>query len=189
LGLHPDYAGPVYELRGGKALVITTSQPTLAPGDRATGVFASEMTVPYYVFKDGGMQVDVASVRGGAIPIDPLSFAWFVESAADKRFKADAAFQAQVKRSLRIDDVDFAAYDIVYLAGGLGAAKPPPADPAEPPSPRHVAMSWAQRLKRVFGIEIEACVRCGGTLRIIASIEQPERPLGARAPPLPSALL
>jgi Zn-finger nucleic acid-binding protein len=71
------------------------------------------------------------------------------------------------------------------------------------PPPRHVAMSWAKRLKRVFGIEIDTCQRCGGTLRIIASIEQPEiigqilahlertapsqpnqpeRPLGARAP-------
>ena len=64
-------------------------------------------------------------------------------------------------------------------------------------------MNWAKRLKRVFGIEIDTCQRCGGTLRIIASIEQPaviaeilahlERtapqptkpglPLGARAPP------
>jgi len=35
-------------------------------------------------------------------------------------------------------------------------------------------MSWAQRLKRVFGIEIDTCQRCGGNLRIIASIEQPE---------------
>jgi hypothetical protein len=34
-------------------------------------------------------------------------------------------------------------------------------------------MSWARRLKRVFGIEIETCARCGGTLRIIASIEEP----------------
>ena len=42
-----------------------------------------------------------------------------------------------------------------------------------PPS-RHVAMNWAKRLKRVFGIEIDTCQRCGGTLRIIASIEQPE---------------
>ena len=69
-------------------------------------------------------------------------------------------------------------------------------------------MGWAQRLKRVFGIEIDTCQRCGGTLRIIASIEQPEviakilahlertapqqhppeRPLGARAPPVPSRL-
>jgi hypothetical protein len=93
---------------------------------------------------------------------------------------------------------------------GMGAAKPPPADPAEPPTPRHVAMSWAQRLKRVFGIEIDTCQRCGGNLRIIASIErpefiarilahlertapsqpnQPERPLGARAPPGQARLL
>jgi hypothetical protein len=35
-------------------------------------------------------------------------------------------------------------------------------------------MSWARRLERVFGIEIEQCVRCGGRLKVIASIEQPE---------------
>jgi hypothetical protein len=70
-------------------------------------------------------------------------------------------------------------------------------------------MGWAQRLKRVFGIEIDTCQRCGGTLRIVASIEQPEViamilahlertapqpkqpevPLGARAPPWPARLL
>ncbi len=41
------------------------------------------------------------------------------------------------------------------------------------PSP-HVSMGWAKRLKRVFGIEIERCDRCGGTVKIIASIEDPE---------------
>jgi hypothetical protein len=41
-------------------------------------------------------------------------------------------------------------------------------------TPRHVAMSWARRLKRVFGIEIEGCARCGAKLAIIASIEEPE---------------
>ena len=70
-------------------------------------------------------------------------------------------------------------------------------------------MSRAQRVKRVFGIEIDTCQRCCGNLRIIASIEQPEviakilshlertapqphppqLPLGARAPPVQSALL
>jgi hypothetical protein len=35
-------------------------------------------------------------------------------------------------------------------------------------------MSWARRLKRVFGVEIEGCARCGGKLTIIASIEEPE---------------
>jgi hypothetical protein len=35
-------------------------------------------------------------------------------------------------------------------------------------------MTWAQRLKRVFGIQIDLCVRCGGKLRVIASIDEPE---------------
>ena len=78
-----------------------------------------------------------------------------------------------------------------------------------PPTPRHVAMNWARRLKRVFGIQIEGCARCGGRLKIIASIEEPqviakilshlektaqehyqaELPLGARAPPGQVSLL
>jgi len=41
------------------------------------------------------------------------------------------------------------------------------------PVERHAAMSWAQRLKRVFGIDIETCPACGGALRIIACIEDP----------------
>jgi hypothetical protein len=60
---------------------------------------------------------------------------------------------------------------------GMGAAEQSTAlstDPAKPPTPRHVAMNWARRLKRVFVVEIETCVRCGGTLKINASIEQPE---------------
>jgi hypothetical protein len=59
---------------------------------------------------------------------------------------------------------------------GRGAATPPVsgADPTKVSTPRHVAMSWARRLKRVFGVEIECCARCGGELKIIASIEEPQ---------------
>ena len=47
---------------------------------------------------------------------------------------------------------------------GRGAPQPPVsgADPAKPSPPRHVAMSWARWLKRVFGVQIERCARCGG---------------------------
>jgi len=92
---------------------------------------------------------------------------------------------------------------------GSGAAKQPVADPARPPTPRHMAMSWARRLKRVFGIEIDSCAHCGGRLKIIASIEEPtviakilaqlertapdkypsELSLGARAPPSQARLV
>ena len=58
---------------------------------------------------------------------------------------------------------------------GMGAPQSrPAADAGKPPTPRHVAMSWARRLKRVFGIEIEGCARCGGKLKVIASIEEPQ---------------
>jgi hypothetical protein len=41
------------------------------------------------------------------------------------------------------------------------------------PVPAHAAMTWAQRLKRVFGIDVQTCEHCGGALKIIASIEDP----------------
>ena len=39
---------------------------------------------------------------------------------------------------------------------------------------RYAAMSWAQRLKRVFKIDIETCEQCGGAVKVIACIEEPE---------------
>jgi hypothetical protein len=73
--------------------------------------------------------------------------------------------------------------------------------------PKHVALNWARRLKRVFGVEIEQYARCGGRLEVIASLEEPELTerilahrrerggeealtvaLGARAPPQASLL-
>ena len=80
------------------------------------------MTVPYYAFTDAGMVVDVASIKGGAIPIEPQSLRWPVASPADRRFLRDADARSKVERSLAIDDVDASSYDVVFLAGGWGAA-------------------------------------------------------------------
>jgi hypothetical protein len=44
---------------------------------------------------------------------------------------------------------------------------------AKTPAQRRAAMTWAQRLKRVFKIDIETCDQCGGTVKVIASIEDP----------------
>jgi putative intracellular protease/amidase len=122
LGVHPHYTGPVYQLSGGRALIVTTSQDELGDGGKETGVFGSELTVPYYAFLDGGMGVDVASIRGGEIPIDPSSFLWFLETPSDKRYQEDPEFKAKVKNSRKIDAVDFTQYDIIFLSGGWGAA-------------------------------------------------------------------
>lgn len=69
LGLHPHYEIPVMDLDGRRALVVTTSHGTLGDSGKPTGVWASEMTVPYYAFTDAGMEVDVASIEGGTIRI------------------------------------------------------------------------------------------------------------------------
>ena len=126
LGLHPSYEGETYDLEGKRALVITTSHGVLnAPGETdgdPTGVMASELTHPYYGFLDAGMQVDVASVRGGPIPVEPASLGFVMRTPEDERFLEDPALQAKVKNSLRIDDVDFTRYDAIFIAGGWGAA-------------------------------------------------------------------
>jgi putative intracellular protease/amidase len=68
------------------------------------------------------MTVDVASIRGGEIPIEPISLKWPVKTPADDRYLKDQKFQDKVKNSRKIDDVDFTKYDAIYLAGGWGAS-------------------------------------------------------------------
>ena len=125
-GLHPEYTGDSVELPGKRALIITTSHGVLAaPGATdgdPTGVMASEMTHPYYTFLDGGMEVDIASIQGGEIPIDPQTLRFMIRSPEDDLFLQDPILQAKVAQSLKIDDIDFTQYDIVFLAGGWGAA-------------------------------------------------------------------
>ena len=125
-GLHPEYNGPTAELPGKRALIITTSHGVLAaPGETdgpATGVMASEFTHPYYTFLDGGMEVDMASIRGGEIPIDPQTLRFVIRSPEDDRYLEDPIAQAKVKNSIPIADVDIDHYDIVFISGGWGAA-------------------------------------------------------------------
>jgi putative intracellular protease/amidase len=122
VGLHPDDRDAVaLDLTGARALCIATNWGVLDIGT-ATGVFASELTVPYYVFADAGMRVDLASPHGGVVPVDPLSMAEPTRTPADDRMLADPRLRRQLMESIAIDALDFAAYDLVYFAGGWGAA-------------------------------------------------------------------
>lgn len=124
LGMHPDDTEPLdidVDLGGRRALVVATNTAQMEIG-KPTGVFASEMTVPYYAFLDAGMTVHIASPKGGMVPVDPQSLKPVLRTAADDRFLADPDFRAKVTDSLPIADLDMADYDIVFLAGGWGAA-------------------------------------------------------------------
>ena len=97
LGMHPDDPDARdFDLGGRRALVVATNTAVMDIG-KPTGVFASEMTVPYYAFLDAGMDVDVASPLGGVIPVDPQSLKAVIRSADDDRFLADDEFRGQVR--------------------------------------------------------------------------------------------
>ncbi len=125
-GLHPTYPGEAIDLSGKRALVIATNHGVLnAPEETTgepTGVMASELTIAYYKFLDARMDVDVASVKGGEIPVDPQTLLFMIKTPEDDRFLADPDLQAKVTNSKRIDDLDFTQYDIIFMSGGWGAA-------------------------------------------------------------------
>jgi hypothetical protein len=64
----------------------------------------------------------VASIKGGEIPFDPMSLRWPLATPSDKRYLADPDLEEKAQHSLKIDDLDFTQYDLVYMAGGWGAA-------------------------------------------------------------------
>lgn len=124
IGFHPPYDRVEYDLEGTRALIIATNHDTLGdPEDGvATGVYGSELTVAYYEFLDAGMTVDIASIEGGLVPFEPVSLQWPLATHADYRYLDDEDAQNKTTNSLKIDDVDFTDYDIIWLAGGWGAA-------------------------------------------------------------------
>jgi putative intracellular protease/amidase len=126
-GLHPHYDMPSYELSGKRALIVTTSHDVLSEvlGDKdakATGVFGSQLTIPYYALLDAGIAVDIASIKGGAIPIEPNSMGWPLAANEDKRFKQDAVALAKAAHSIAIRQIDVTKYDVIFMSGGWGAA-------------------------------------------------------------------
>ena len=125
-GLHPEFDSKKYDFTNKRAVIISTSHSTLnKPGEttgKLTGVFASELTVPYYEFTDSGIEVDLASINGGTIPIDPESFFYVVKTSSDDRYLEDPILKEKVKNSIKIDELEIDNYDLVFIAGGWGAA-------------------------------------------------------------------
>ena len=122
IGFHPAYDRVEYNLEGRRALIIATNHDTLGDTGNATGVYGSELTIAYYEFIDAGMTVVIASIEGGVIPFEPVSLRWPLATHADKRYLNDEDAQNKTQNSLKIDNVNFLDYDIIWMAGGWGAA-------------------------------------------------------------------
>ena len=103
-----------------KVLMVLTSHDTLGNTGKKTGFWLEELAAPYYVFKDAGAEITLASPKGGQPPLDPKSDEPMFETDLTRRFKADREAKAQLAETVRLDSVNHKDFDTVFYPGGHG---------------------------------------------------------------------
>jgi len=103
-----------------KILMVLTSHDKLGDTGEKTGFWLEEFASPYYVFRDAGTEVTVASPKGGQPPIDPKSDDPANQTDSQIRFKADPKTQDVLAHTSRLDSVNAADYDAIFYPGGHG---------------------------------------------------------------------
>ena len=103
-----------------KILMVLTSHDELGNTGRKTGFWLEELAAPYYVFKEAGAQITLASPKGGQPPLDPKSNEPASQTDQTRRFEADAGATAQLAGTIRLDTVEQSDFDTVFYPGGHG---------------------------------------------------------------------
>jgi putative intracellular protease/amidase len=103
-----------------KVLIVLTSHDTLGNTGKKTGFWLEELAAPYYVFKDAGAEITLASPKGGRPPLDPKSAEPKFQTDLTRRFSADEVANARLAETMRLDSVDEKNFDTVFYAGGHG---------------------------------------------------------------------
>jgi len=103
-----------------KVLVVLTSHSELGNTGKKTGFWIEEFAAPYYSMADAGVDITIASPKGGQPPIDPKSDEPDNQTPATERFHADAELKDKLSKSLVLADVNESDYDAVFYPGGHG---------------------------------------------------------------------
>src|ERR1700759_3433841 len=101
-----------------KILMVITSHDQLGNTGRKTGFWLEELAAPYYVFKDAGVEITLASPKGGRPPLDPKSNEENFRTDLTRRFEKDAAAEAQLDKTVRLDSVKQEDFESVFYQGG-----------------------------------------------------------------------
>lgn len=103
-----------------KILFVLTSHSQMGDTGHKTGFWVEEFANPYYTLVDQGVEVTIATPKGGAAPVDPTSN--LPQNATDdtKRYNEDELVQKKIKETLVLADVNFEDYDAVFYPGGHG---------------------------------------------------------------------
>jgi putative intracellular protease/amidase len=103
-----------------KILMVLTSHDQLGDTGKKTGFWLEEFAAPYYVFKDAGAEVTLASPAGGQPPLDPKSDQPDAQTEATKRFREDKAATAALASTHKLATVKADSFDAVFYPGGHG---------------------------------------------------------------------
>jgi putative intracellular protease/amidase len=101
-------------------LIVLSSCARIPGTERRTGTWLEELAAPYYIFRDAGARVDLASVAGGAAPLDPTSLEPAFQTDATRRFAADTEAQRALAATLALSTIHPGSNEAVFYSGGLG---------------------------------------------------------------------
>jgi putative intracellular protease/amidase len=103
-----------------KIVMVLTSHDQLGNTGRKTGFWLEEFAAPYFVFRDAGVELTLASPKGGQPPVDPKSDLPENQTDAMARFKKDQAAQQALAQTVRLAGIRAENFDTVFYVGGHG---------------------------------------------------------------------
>ena len=101
-------------------LIVLSSCRRIPGSDRRTGTWFEELAAPYFVFRDAGARVELASVGGGRAPIDPTSLERQFQTDATRRFDLDPDAQRALAGTSKLSLISPERHEAVFYSGGLG---------------------------------------------------------------------
>jgi len=103
-----------------RVLMVLTSHDNMGISGKKTGNWFDEVATPYYTFKEHGLEVVMASPKGGAAPIDPFSYDDAFTTDNTRRFEEDSAAQRALASTLKLSDINYRDFDGAFFPGGYG---------------------------------------------------------------------
>lgn len=129
-------------------LMVLTSHGALGNTGKKTGFWLEEFAAPYFILSDAGAAITLASPKGGQPPLDPASDAPDAQTDDTRRLEGDPGARAALANTIKLSDVDLAAFDAVFYPGGHG----PLWDLAEDPLSIHLIEYFARGGKPIAAV-------------------------------------
>ena len=103
-----------------KVLIVLTSHSELGDTGKKTGFWVEEFAAPYYELADAGVEITLASPKGGLAPVDPKSEEAEAQTKLTRRLDQDEPLKQKLAHTLKLSDVKASDYDAVFYPGGHG---------------------------------------------------------------------